>query len=148
VKFEGPWFKTQLILSAAIGITSFLLFSYCRTRWPLLFAPRTKLKGKYNVSLPAWTHRAAGFSPHEAHAHQAFFGWIMPTVRTSELTVLQIVGLDAAVVRLILMNQLQLMTISVAQLFQNRIPALLCLFYVCHYHPHATQLEGLFVLWP
>ena len=39
-----------------------------------------------------------GFSPHEAHAHQAFFGWIMPTIRTSEFTVLQIVGLDAAVV--------------------------------------------------
>ncbi|TEB19621.1 DUF221-domain-containing protein [Coprinellus micaceus] len=81
-KFEGPWFTTQLTLSASIGITSFLLFSYCRTRWPLLFAPRTKLKG---------------FSPHEAHAHQAFFGWIMPTIRTSEFTVLQIVGLDAAV---------------------------------------------------
>ena len=119
MKFEGPWFKTQLILSAAIGITAFLLFSYCRTRWPLLFAPRTKLKGKYNVSLPAWTHRAAGFSPHEAHAHQAFFGWIMPTVRTSELTVLQIVGLDAAVVRLILMNQLQLMTISSCSTFSE-----------------------------
>lgn len=39
----------------------------------------------------------AGFSPHEAHAHQAFFGWILPTIRTSEFTVLQIVGLDAAV---------------------------------------------------
>ncbi|KAF8154622.1 late exocytosis, associated with Golgi transport-domain-containing protein [Crassisporium funariophilum] len=37
------------------------------------------------------------FSPHEAHAHLAFFGWIMPTIRTSEFTVLQIVGLDAAV---------------------------------------------------
>ncbi|KAG6866158.1 hypothetical protein C0991_008112 [Blastosporella zonata] len=81
-KFEGPWFTTQLTISATIGIVSFLVFSYCRTRWPLIFAPRTKLKG---------------FSPHEAHAHQAFFGWIMPTIRTSEFTVLQIVGLDAAV---------------------------------------------------
>ncbi|KAF6743962.1 hypothetical protein DFP72DRAFT_931006, partial [Ephemerocybe angulata] len=81
-RFEGPWFTTQLTLSATIGLFSFLVFSYCRTRWPLLFAPRTKLKG---------------FSPHEAHAHQAFFGWIMPTIRTSEFTVLQIVGLDAAV---------------------------------------------------
>ncbi|KAF9479802.1 DUF221-domain-containing protein [Pholiota conissans] len=81
-KFEGPWFTTQLGISVTIGVTSFLLFSYCRTRWPLLFAPRTKLKG---------------FSPHEAHAHLAFFGWIMPTIRTSEFTVLQIVGLDAAV---------------------------------------------------
>ncbi|KAJ6551627.1 hypothetical protein B0H19DRAFT_1158348 [Mycena capillaripes] len=82
VKFEGPWFTTQLVLSTSIGLFSFLVFSYCRTRWPLLFAPRTKLKG---------------FSPHEAHAHQAFFGWILPTIRTSEFTVLQIVGLDAAV---------------------------------------------------
>ncbi|KAJ7595897.1 hypothetical protein C8J56DRAFT_852889 [Mycena floridula] len=82
MKFEGPWFTTQLLLAGTIGITSFLVFSYCRTRWPLMFAPRTKLKG---------------FSPHEAHAHQAFFGWILPTIRTSEFTVLQIVGLDAAV---------------------------------------------------
>ena len=44
-KFEGPWFTTQLTISATIGVVSFLLFSYCRTRWPLLFAPRTKLKG-------------------------------------------------------------------------------------------------------
>ncbi|TFK47344.1 DUF221-domain-containing protein [Heliocybe sulcata] len=81
-KFEGPWFTTQLTLSATIGLISFLIFSYSRKRWPLLFAPRTKLKG---------------FSPHEAHAHEAFFGWILPTIRTSEFTVLQIVGLDAAV---------------------------------------------------
>ncbi|OJT11675.1 Calcium permeable stress-gated cation channel 1 [Trametes pubescens] len=84
LKFEGPWFATQITLSISIGLVSFLVFSYCRTRWPLLFAPRTKLKG---------------FSPHEAHAHQAqaFFGWIIPTIRISEFTVLQIVGLDAAV---------------------------------------------------
>ncbi|KAK7001849.1 hypothetical protein R3P38DRAFT_3283648 [Favolaschia claudopus] len=82
MKFEGPWFTTQLVMSATIGLFSFFVFSYCRTRWPLLFAPRTKLKG---------------FSPHEAHAHQAFFGWILPTIRTSEFTILQIVGLDAAV---------------------------------------------------
>ena len=43
--------------------------------------------------------RVAAFSPHEAHAHQAFFGWILPTIRVSEYAVLQIVGLDAAVVR-------------------------------------------------
>ena len=42
--------------------------------------------------------RVAAFSPHEAHAHQAFFGWILPTIRVSEYAVLQIVGLDAAVV--------------------------------------------------
>ncbi|KAF9009177.1 DUF221-domain-containing protein [Hymenopellis radicata] len=82
IKYEGPWFTTQLLLSGSIGVWSFLIFSYCRTRWPLYYAPRTKLKG---------------FSPHEAHTHPNFFGWILPTIRTSEFTVLQIVGLDAAV---------------------------------------------------
>jgi hypothetical protein len=81
-KFEGPWFTTQLTLSLTIGMSAFLLFSYGRTRWPLLFAPRTKLKD---------------FSPHEAHAKLSFFGWIKPTISTSEFTILQIVGLDAAV---------------------------------------------------
>ena len=39
------------------------------------------------------------FRSHEVHDKQSFFGWILPTLRTSEFTVLQIVGLDAAVVR-------------------------------------------------
>lgn len=39
-----------------------------------------------------------GFSPHEVHSKSTFFGWILPTLRTSEFTVLQIVGLDAVVV--------------------------------------------------
>jgi len=52
------------------------------------------------IAFQAINHACVGFSPHEAHAHQAFFGWILPTIRTSEFTVLQIVGLDAAVVRL------------------------------------------------
>lgn len=43
---------------------------------------------------------APGFSPHNGHAHEGSTGgWIMPTIRISELAVLQIVGLDAAVVR-------------------------------------------------
>ncbi len=100
--FEGPWFLTQLSLSATIGLVSFLVFSYSRTRWPILFAPRTKLKGMHTHTqcehFPPMYWLFSGFSPHEAHAHQAFFGWILPTIRTSEFTVLQIVGLDAAVV--------------------------------------------------
>ncbi|CAE6509739.1 unnamed protein product, partial [Rhizoctonia solani] len=81
-KFEGEWFTTQLTLSLAIGLGSFFIFSLCRNRWPILFAPRTKLKG---------------FSPHEAHTNQSFAAWIIPMWRTSEFTVLQTVGLDAAV---------------------------------------------------
>jgi len=45
VKYAGPWFQTQLTLSSTIGLISFLLFTYARTRWLVLFAPRTKLKG-------------------------------------------------------------------------------------------------------
>jgi hypothetical protein len=45
VKYQGPWLSTQIMLSSSIGMTAFLIFSYCRTRWPLLFAPRTQLKG-------------------------------------------------------------------------------------------------------
>ena len=102
VKYQGPWLSTQIILSSSIGVTAFLIFSYCRTRWPLLFAPRTKLKGtNFWVGHHGTNgHHVipTGFSPHEAHVHGAFFGWILPTLRTSEYSVLQIVGLDAAVV--------------------------------------------------
>ncbi|KAK7686413.1 hypothetical protein QCA50_010637 [Cerrena zonata] len=102
--YEGPWFQTQLVISLALGITSFLIFSYCRTRWPLLFAPRTKLKA---------------FSPHEAHAHNAFFGWVIPTIRISEFTVLQIVGLDAAV--LLNFYKMAFTLFSVCSLFAGAI---------------------------
>lgn len=61
---------------------------------------QNKAKGRVNSYVfTCMLTQPIGFSPHEAHAHQAFFGWIMPTIRTSEFTVLQIVGLDAAVVR-------------------------------------------------
>ncbi|TIB61736.1 hypothetical protein E3P78_02670 [Wallemia ichthyophaga] len=80
--YEGPWIRTQIGLALLIGLPSFLLFCSLRRNSTVLFAPRTKLKG---------------FSPHEAHDTSSFFGWILPTLRTSEYTVLQIVGLDAAV---------------------------------------------------
>lgn len=47
-KFEGPWFTTQFVLAGSLGLISFFLFSYCRTRYPVMFAPRTKLKGVYD----------------------------------------------------------------------------------------------------
>jgi hypothetical protein len=82
-RFQGPWLQTQLALSLSLGISSFLLFSYLRPRYTLLYAPRTKLKG---------------FSPSEAHHESnSAWSWILPTLRTSERVVLQIVGLDAAV---------------------------------------------------
>ncbi|WWD22163.1 hypothetical protein CI109_106652 [Kwoniella shandongensis] len=82
-----PWFSTQLTLSLGIGLTSFFLFCFLRTRWEVVYMGRTKLKD---------------FSPTLAHSPDTqsasrFFGWIIPTLRTSEFTVLQTVGLDAAV---------------------------------------------------
>lgn len=81
--FEGPWLQQQLILSLVIGVTSFLAFCALRRKYTALFAPRTKLKG---------------FSPHEAHSmDRNLFGWIWPTVKAGEIAILQIIGLDAAV---------------------------------------------------
>ncbi|KAK4703754.1 calcium permeable stress-gated cation channel, partial [Phenoliferia sp. Uapishka_3] len=83
--YRGPWFSNQLGLSLTIGILSFLVFSFLRRveKWRVLYSPRTLLKG---------------FSPHEVHdKRDTYFGWVLPTLRTSEFTVLQIVGLDAAV---------------------------------------------------
>ncbi|CAG8835169.1 25459_t:CDS:2, partial [Racocetra persica] len=34
---------TQLIFASAIGIPSFLLFCFLRTRWNTMFAPRSRL---------------------------------------------------------------------------------------------------------
>ncbi|GAA6025636.1 hypothetical protein JCM11491_007153, partial [Sporobolomyces phaffii] len=83
-KYTGAWFSTQFTLSFAVGLSAFLLFCILRRRerFKVLYKPRTLLKG---------------FSPHEVHDHESFFGWIMPTLRTSEFVVLQLVGLDAAV---------------------------------------------------
>ncbi|KWU44595.1 DUF221-domain-containing protein, partial [Rhodotorula sp. JG-1b] len=80
----GPWFSTQLTLSLTVGVVSFLTFCWLRRyeRFRVLYAPRTMLKG---------------FAAHEVHDHESFFGFVLPTLRTSEFVVLQLVGLDAAV---------------------------------------------------
>lgn len=71
---------------------------------------RTKLKGTRGDRLShrewATADRNVDFSPTPAHSPDAlsgrtFLGWIMPTLRTSEFTVLQTVGLDAAVVSIL-----------------------------------------------
>jgi hypothetical protein len=66
---------------------------------------RTKLKCKSCDHLTLSKLMIPDFSPTPAHSSDnqkasggRFLGWIMPTVRTSEFTVLQTVGLDAAVV--------------------------------------------------
>ncbi|WOO82803.1 Calcium permeable stress-gated cation channel 1 [Vanrija pseudolonga] len=81
-KFADGWFSTQLLLSLSIGVPSFLLFCFLRTRWQLVYMPRTRLKAHW---------------PDVQGTANSFFGWIVPTIRTSEYVVLQSVGLDAAV---------------------------------------------------
>ncbi len=80
--FEGPWFSQQLSLSIFIGLFSFFVFVFVRRRNAALFAPRTKLKG---------------FSPLDDGHDSGYFGWIMPTLKTEEMRILQTVGLDAAI---------------------------------------------------
>lgn len=80
--FEGPWFSQQLSLSIFIGLASFFIFIFVRRRNAALFAPRTKLKG---------------FSPLDDGHDAGYFGWIMPTIKTEEMRILQTVGLDAAI---------------------------------------------------
>ncbi|PWZ00332.1 DUF221-domain-containing protein [Testicularia cyperi] len=80
--FDGPWFSQQISLSIFIGLLSFLIFIFLRRRNAALFAPRTKLKG---------------FSPLDDGLDSGYFGWIWPTLKTEEMRILQIVGLDAAI---------------------------------------------------
>ena len=57
----------------------------------------------------------------------------MPTIRISEFTVLQIVGLDAAVVSCAIANTSHLTnpTVSASQLLQNGVLSVFCMFSVC-----------------
>lgn len=144
VKFEGPWFTTQAVLSSTIGLVSFIVFCYSRTRWPLLFAPRTKLKGAHFLRCRAVPDRIAGFSPHEAHAHTAFFGWIWPTLKTSEYTVLQIVGLDAAVVCNVRTETSSscLPNPLAVEFLQDVVLPLCIVRHPCRVRPHACKCAG------
>lgn len=126
---SGPWFSTQLGLSLAIGVSSFFLFCFLRTRWPVAYMPRTRLKGGCVECRPLLI-RAADFSPSLAHTSDVlkangnrFFGWIMPTLRTSDFVVLQTVGLDASVVRQ-KRSALEYLTLA-AKLFPNGLHFLL-----------------------
>ena len=86
----------------------------------------------------------AGFSPHEVHAHSAFFGWIMPTLKTSEYTILQIVGLDAAVVSLSPGPQSQPLRLSSAatRVLQDVFLSIFFMLSFCHRSFNAYQLDG------
>ena len=88
-----------IFFSRVLILSNTMAFTLCSSHETQRFVSLT-----IRQKVPHTTTSIIGFSPHEAHAHQAFFGWIMPTIRTSEFTVLQIVGLDAAVVWLSLQS--------------------------------------------
>ncbi|KAF9159397.1 hypothetical protein DFQ26_006588 [Actinomortierella ambigua] len=70
--------KVQLAISIALGLVAFLTFCLLRTRWIVMFAPRTKLRRHTPPILSS-----------------TFFGWIPQLLRIPEAEVLDCVGLDA-----------------------------------------------------
>ena len=67
----------------------------------------------------------------------------MPTIRTSEFTVLQIVGLDAAVVSTPQhLRNTVLSWLAAPQFLQDVILSLFRLLHVRYWNPHADKLEG------
>lgn len=96
-----------------------------------------------DCSEPTANYFTADFSPHDALAHQTFFGWILPTLRISEFAVLQIVGLDAAVVSFLRLAGLSILAhwpLSAAELPQNVVLFLLDMCWPRRHHSNAHQL--------
>ncbi|KAG0055802.1 hypothetical protein BGZ83_007382 [Gryganskiella cystojenkinii] len=69
---------TQLVISISLGLVAFLSFCLLRTRWVVMFAPRSKLRRHTPPILSS-----------------TFFGWIPQLLRIPEAEVLDCVGLDA-----------------------------------------------------
>ncbi|KAF9185509.1 hypothetical protein BGZ51_002631 [Haplosporangium sp. Z 767] len=70
--------ETQLVISIALGLFALLAFCALRTRWVVMFAPRTKLRRHTPPVLSS-----------------TFFGWIPQLLRIPEVELLECVGLDA-----------------------------------------------------
>lgn len=82
--YSGPWFRTQLLLSLSVGISSWLIFTILRRRWRRIYMPRALL------------HAADPVDPASVDK-PGIFGWIVPTWRVSDRAMLDTVGLDAVV---------------------------------------------------
>ncbi|CAG8756763.1 2539_t:CDS:2, partial [Acaulospora morrowiae] len=59
----------QLVLVTTLGTISFLLFCFLRTRWSIMFAPRSRFAELAPEPLPT-----------------SFFGWIIPLFKIPEST--------------------------------------------------------------
>lgn len=75
-------FKTQLVLSLSIGISTFLLFCFLRRKWPHMYAVRTLRKDVI-------FKRALG---------EDLFKWVISVLKISDNDILECSGLDAYVV--------------------------------------------------
>ncbi|KAJ1651163.1 hypothetical protein IWQ61_008207 [Dispira simplex] len=73
-----PSLTTQLTVAAILGFILFVLFCLLRLRWPTVYAPRSRLRRVAPVKIPF-----------------RLLGWILPALNTSEMFMLQTVGLDA-----------------------------------------------------
>ncbi|KAF9288616.1 hypothetical protein BGZ88_008105 [Linnemannia elongata] len=108
--------KTQLAISTLIGLSSFLGFCFLRTRWTVIFAPRTKLRRHTPPPLSS-----------------TFFGWIPQLLRIPESEVLDCVGLDAAMMLRFFTMSLKLFTICL-------VPGLLIVWPINSYSTNDGRL--------
>ncbi|KAF9933161.1 hypothetical protein FBU30_006327 [Linnemannia zychae] len=99
----------QLIISIFLGLVGFLTFCVLRTRWIVMFAPRTKLRRHTPPILSA-----------------TFFGWIPQLLRIPESEMLEIVGLDAVMM-------LRFFTMAIKLFTTCLIPGMLIIWPVNYY---------------
>ncbi|OLY79935.1 Calcium permeable stress-gated cation channel 1 [Smittium mucronatum] len=71
-------FWIQFVVGLVFGILLVIIFSFLRLKFKFIFSPRTRLKLTSPPKLP-----------------NTLFGWIIPTLRTSDVHVLNSLGLDA-----------------------------------------------------
>ncbi|KAJ2403275.1 hypothetical protein GGI23_000067 [Coemansia sp. RSA 2559] len=77
---NGTDLGMQAIFAGTFFLVFIVVFSALRLRWPFIFSPRTRLTLTAPPLLP-----------------RKFFGWVLPTLRTSETHVLNTLGLDAVI---------------------------------------------------
>ncbi len=109
-RYQGPWFKQIIILSLVIGVPSLIAFSFVRTRYSALYAPRSKIKGLFSPSTSSSQQSSrvhaqednAQEEPDEEEEKQErkltrLFHWVVPIFKIDEHDVMQNLGIDAIV---------------------------------------------------
>ncbi|GJJ69614.1 calcium permeable stress-gated cation channel [Entomortierella parvispora] len=109
---------TQLVISISLGLAAFLAFCFLRTRWVVMFAPRSKLRRHTPPILSS-----------------TFFGWIPQLLRIPEAEVLDCVGLDAVMLLRFCSMALKLFSCCL-------IPGLLIIMPVNNYSAKVDPVNG------